>query len=167
MDARNRAALPGLTTLSSWLRSHQEDGILGLGPNRTAILADYDPDEPIIRVLRLIDLAHGRLLWTTPVRLRTQRVTVGMTDGRLYEVNGSEVTAFSLRTGAVVRHMSLPVIFEGIAPGPNAELVPGRAEAQAELIAGSRHEALLANGLLVARTRGSGLAAIRISNLVR
>jgi outer membrane protein assembly factor BamB len=167
MDARTGATLPGLTRLSNWLRTHQQHAFLGLGPGRTAVLAESYPDDRALRSLHVIDLTDGRLLWTTPVRHPLDRVTVGVTHRMLYELNGSELTAYSLRSGAAIGHLSLPVTFAGDAPGLNAELVPGRAKDPAELIAGSQHEALLANGLLVARTRGSGLAAIRIGKLVR
>jgi hypothetical protein len=152
MDARTGGTLPGLTRLSNWLRTHQQHAFLGLGPGRTAVLAESDSDDRVIRSLHVIDLTDGRLLWTTPVRHPLERVAVGVTHRMLYELNGSELTAYSLRSGAAIGHMSLPVIFAGDAPGLNAELVPGRAEDPAELIAGSQHEALLANGLLVART---------------
>jgi hypothetical protein len=166
-DSMTGAAPRGISWLSNWMRSRPYQLLVGLGPGQTAVLGRTDADVLAFQALSLVDLKHGRVLWTAPVPHPFGRLTVGITRGRLYELNGSELTAVSFRTGAVIGHVSLPASFVGVEPGRQAELVPGDTDGPADVIAGSQHEALLVHGLLVARTRGSGLAAIRIGTLVR
>lgn len=169
VDAMTGAVLPGLDRARAWMRANGS-AILGLGPDRTAIVAMRVAARQVARAnrddisaLRLIDLASGRVLWTARLRAPVDsEASFGFTNRTLYVLSGSEFTAYSLRTGLQAGQMSLPVTFRGTRFDPHGALIAGPASGGAGPIAGPHRAALLSGNLLISQTAAGGLAAVQI-----
>jgi outer membrane protein assembly factor BamB len=169
LDTVTGAALPGLDRARSWMLASGISPIVGLGPDRTAIVATRDESPQAgrakrdgLRTLRLIDLANGHVLWTARLSPSVgSESTLSFTSHSLYLLSGSELTAYWLRTGLREGQMSLPVTFRGTWADPLGVIIPAPASSGPELIAGPHLGALLTRNLLISQTADGGLAAVR------
>jgi outer membrane protein assembly factor BamB len=168
VDAITGAVLPGLDRARAGMPATGSP-ILGLGPDRTVIVATRNASPQAsranragIRALRLIDLANGRVLWTARLKSPVgSESSLGFTSRTLYLLSGSEFAAYSLRTGLREGLLSLPVTFRGTWVAPLGVLIPAPDSGGPELIAGPRPGTILAGSLLISQTAEGGLAAVQ------
>ena len=162
-DAKSGSLLPGLAHATGM--SMSTSPVLGLGPHRTAVIGQLDSNEHDMLALRVVDLAHGRPLWTIPFIHGVFGASYGFTNTSFYVLTKSALTAYALRTGTLAGRLDLPLTFGSTSQGADGQLIPG--PVSAGLNAGPVHDAVLAGGLLIVPTAGGSLAAIRISALAR
>jgi len=144
---------------------------VGLGPDRTAIVATRDESPQAaranwngIRALRLIDLAHGRVLWTVrPTSVAGSDASLVFTRRAVYLLSGSTLTAYSLRSGRQEGQTSLPVTFRINWMDPFDVLIPGPVSTGAGVIVGPERGPILTGDLLISETEEGGLTAVQTS----
>jgi hypothetical protein len=115
----------------------------------------------------------ARAVWTrdfanpVPLKQGVFGAAYGFTSRAFYVLNGSELTAYALRTGDQAGRLSLPrgLPFGFSRSGLDGQLIPGPVPLRPGLNAAPPHDAVLAAGLLIIPTARGSLAAIRISQL--
>jgi hypothetical protein len=119
--------------------------------------------------LRMVDLAHGRPVWTIPLKQGVLGAAFGFTSRAFYVLDRSELTAYALRTGNPAGRLALPprLPFGFSRFGLDGQLIPGPVPLRPGLNAAPPHDAVLAGGLLIVPTAVGSLAGIRISALAR